>query len=309
MKVLRRKAVILYLCSLIVITIGAIRFMRHKGPSLKSKYHTVEQTVYRQVDGVNLAMDVYRPLNQKAKVPAILFLHGGGWSLGDKSNCSIYGESFTRLGFVCFSADYRLVKGTRNQFPAQLEDVQHCMRWIRANAAKYNIDPNKVAVVGFSSGGHLAAFLGAVDTSPSDKIPLAEFSSKAQCVILYSAVLDLTQDLTTDPAIAGANLQVLAENLVGCKPSENLERFKSASPQFVINEKCSPFLIFQGSSDRTVHPDQSRHFYQKLISLNVKAIYLEFPGEDHIFSQENTSIRCYQTIVSFLKSEFQFPPN
>ena len=93
------------------------------------------------------------------------------------------GNFLARSGFVAFSVDYRLFNGTVNLWPAQLDDVQRAVRWIRANAAKYRVDPNRIGAFGHSAGAQLAALLGMEDTRDNSDPSLAKYSSKVQAVV------------------------------------------------------------------------------------------------------------------------------
>ena len=90
--------------------------------------------------------------------PAVVFLHGGGWRAGNRQEMNHFIEGIARLGYVGITVEYRLVPAAR--FPAQVEDCKAAVRWLRANAGKYRIHPDRIGVVGFSAGGHLASMLG-----------------------------------------------------------------------------------------------------------------------------------------------------
>ena len=98
--------------------------------------------VYGEAGGTKLKLDVYRPTDEVAvKHVGIVLIHGGGWTSFDKSTMDAAGRWLARNGYVAFSIDYRLLSGTKNQWPAQLDDAQLAVRWIRANAKTYDIDP------------------------------------------------------------------------------------------------------------------------------------------------------------------------
>src|SRR5262245_6137695 len=118
---------------------------------------------YCTVDGVELKMDIYFPKNSTGATPLVIFIHGGGWSKGDKAR----GHGLTEFppllaaGFTVASLNYRLAP--EYQFPAMLEDVKCAVRSFRAHASEYNIDPNRIGVWGTSAGAHLASMIGLTD--------------------------------------------------------------------------------------------------------------------------------------------------
>ena len=170
--------------------------------------------VYREIEGQKLLADVYRPISPIGARPAIIFIHGGGWHSGDRNEFAQIAHLFAWLGYVSINITYRLVsaKDDANRFPTQLDDAQFAVRWVRANAARYGINPNQVCAVGSSAGGHLAALLGVQDTRDNSEASLAKFSSRVNCVAAISAPFDLTQSFPVHPDL---NVDKLVRDLVG----------------------------------------------------------------------------------------------
>jgi acetyl esterase/lipase len=109
----------------------------------------------------DLLLDIYEPTDAGAHPrPAVLLIHGGGWTSFDKSTMRNMGKFLARSGFVAFSVDYRLLQGTDNRWPAQLDDVQRAVRWVRANAAKYGVDPDHIGAFGHSAGRAIGGVAG-----------------------------------------------------------------------------------------------------------------------------------------------------
>ncbi len=145
---------------------------------------SVKQDVpYAIVGGHPLLVDIYEPGEHSDLRPAVVLIHGGAWTSFDKGTMTSMGNFLARSGFVAFSVDYRLFNGTVNLWPAQLDDVQRAVRWIRANAAKYRVDPNRIGAFGHSAGAQLAALLGMEDTRDNSDPSLAKYSSKVQAVV------------------------------------------------------------------------------------------------------------------------------
>jgi dipeptidyl aminopeptidase/acylaminoacyl peptidase len=112
----------------------------------------------------------------------------------DKSTMRGMGQFLARHGFVAFAVDYRLFHGKDNLWPARLDDVQRAARWVRANASKYAVSPEKMGAFGHSAGGHLAALLGKEDTRDNSDAALAKYSSRVQAVVDVSGPTDFTKD-------------------------------------------------------------------------------------------------------------------
>src|SRR5450755_2486951 len=121
-----------------------------------------EDVLYGSVNGSQLRLDIYKPGTgdsglQPALHPAVLLIHGGGWSSLDKSTMHTMGQFLARHGLVAFAVDYRLFQGTQDRWPAQLDDVQRAVRWVRANASTYGVKPEQLGAFGHSAGAQLAA--------------------------------------------------------------------------------------------------------------------------------------------------------
>src|SRR5579875_1001408 len=159
----------------------------------------VEQNVqYGAPDHTELVLNVYEPSDTSSPHPAVILIHGGSWTSGDKSSMAGMAGFLAREGFVAFAVDYRLFDGKHNAWPVQLDDVQRAVRWIRANAAKYNVQPDHVGAFGHSAGAQLAALLGMEETHDNSDRALAGFSSKVQAVVDVSGPSDFNRDHDAD---------------------------------------------------------------------------------------------------------------
>ena len=160
----------------------------------------IQQDVeYGKPGGESLLLDIYQPPEKPTHPrPAVVLIHGGGWTNFDKSTMRGMANFLAHSGFVAVSINYRLLTANGNRWPAQLDDAQRAVRWLRANASKYNIDAAHIGAFGHSAGAQLAALLGLVDTrenetrgndrrsndtSDSTDPALAKFSSKVQAVV------------------------------------------------------------------------------------------------------------------------------
>ena len=145
--------------------------------------------VYKTVNGAVLTLDLYCPEKFSGAVPVIIYIHGGGWRSGRKERCPAV--ALVQDGYAVASIDYRLTSTA--PFPAQIEDCKAAVRWLRANAAKYNLDADRIGVWGMSAGGHLAALLGTSGGVPElegsgDNM---QYSSQVQAVCDVAGPADL----------------------------------------------------------------------------------------------------------------------
>ncbi len=186
--------------------------------------------------------------------PAIVVIHGGGWLEGDKSSFAsrkhgVPGniEEFADLGFVAATINYRL--SGEAPFPAALEDCQNAVRWLRAHAKEYNIDPDHIGAYGNSAGGHLALLLGSAskDVKTATEGPYSEQSSAVQAVVSDSGPIDLLYQSTNSSL-----KQVVVKFLGGPADKDRLETYKNASPMNQIHPKMPPILLIYGVSDDQV---------------------------------------------------------
>lgn len=231
---------------------------------------TVQQdVVYAKVIGTELHVDIYEPAGTSVKPrPAVILIHGGGWSAFDKSTMRGMGGFLSRSGFVAFAVDYRLFRAGENRWPAQLDDVQRAVRWVRANASKYGVDPDHIGAFGHSAGAQLAALLGMEDTRDNSDPALAKYSSRVEAVVDVSGPSDFTRDHDADG-------DQFLTNFLGAPFSQNPGVWRDASPVFHVSKKDAPFLIFHGTKDESVPVAQAQELYDKLKSAGVPADFVK----------------------------------
>ncbi len=219
--------------------------------------------------GSELHLDVYEPAGRGAEIrPAMLLIHGGGWTSLDKSTMRGMGQFLARSGFVAVSVDYRLLQGTENRWPAQLDDVQRAVRWVRANAAKYGLDPERIGAFGHSAGAQLAALLGMEETRDNSDRALAKYSSRVQAVVDVSGPTDFTVDHDPDG-------DAFLANFLGAGYSKHSEVWREASPAFHVSKKDAPFLIVHGTEDQNVPISQAQELFKKLQSAGLPVSFIK----------------------------------
>jgi acetyl esterase/lipase len=238
--------------------------------------------VYEQVGGRSLRLDIYSPKTIARPLPAVLWIHGNRWLVGSKSR----GPSFNLMGkgYIVVSLDYRL--SGEAPFPAAIEDCKAAVRWLRANAATYHIDPDHIGAWGHSAGGHLAALLGTtggvaqlegVGGNPT-------ISSRVQAVCDMSAPSDL---LHFYESVSGSNdesarrAKSAIEQFVGGPVEQNRAKAIAASPVTYVTHDDAPILLIHGENDMSIPASQSEMFAAKLKAAGVDVTLDIAQGRGH----------------------------
>lgn len=237
--------------------------------------------------GERQMLDVYVPTDAKGALPLVVWIHGGGWRRGSKTHCPAL--PLVQHGYIVASINYRLSE--RAKFPAQIEDCKAALRWLRAHAKKYHIDPKRVGVWGDSAGGHLAALLGTSgDVKELEgKEGNSDQSSRVQAVIDWYGPSDF---LHLDRALDRPDSPV--SHLLGGPVEENKDKARQASPVTFVSKDDPPFLIMHGDKDRLVHINQSERLAEALKKAGVKVSFKRIEGAGHggreFFSDENRKL-------------------
>ncbi len=238
---------------------------------------SVERDVVYGVHGEEkLLLDIYEPvLSDSSARPAVVLIHGGGWTSYDKSTMQGMGNFLARTGFVAVSVNYRLLRGNENRWPVQLDDVQTAVRWLRANAAKYDINPDRIGAFGHSAGAQLASLLGMQETRDNSDLALAKYSSRVQAVVDVSGPTDFL-------ANGGGDDDTAMADLFGGDSAKLSAVWRSASPVFQVAKSNAPFLIVHGTSDTTVPMAQAQELYDKLQMAGVPVTFVKV-DDGHTF--------------------------
>ncbi len=201
-------------------------------------------------------LDIYLPLNAKGKVPLIIFVHGGGWLGNDKyADIGYMKKTVAEIvsnGFALASIDYRFA--TQAIFPAQMQDCNRAVSFLIDNAEKYGFNKNRIAVMGFSAGGHLASLMGLSKNNNVESF----FMKDTNKSFSFKAVVDFygPAELILFP---GANDPKSPESLlIGATPLSRPDLAKAASPVTYVDKNDPPFLIIHGEKDDLVSPKQSQ---------------------------------------------------
>jgi len=261
---------------------------------------TIERdVVYATAQGTPLLLDLAMPKTGNGPFPVVVFLHGGGWSEGNRQEMNHFIEGVAGLGYVGVTVAYRLVPAAR--FPAQLEDCKAAVRWLRANAAKYRINPKRIGVVGFSAGGHLASMLGV--TGKNDGLEGAggnpDQSSRVQAVVSFFGLTDFsTRDWPRDLENG------VIEPFLGGSFANHADEYRRASPITYVTSDAPPFLFFHGSEDKLVPVDQSKRLGEKLRNAGVFAEVNVLEGEGHGFT-DATNQKAMRRMLDFLDAHLK----
>ncbi|MDO1511112.1 alpha/beta hydrolase [Maribacter confluentis] len=201
-------------------------------------------------------LDIYLPKNTKKEVPLVIFVHGGGWLVNDKyADIGYMKRTVAEIldqGYALASIDYRF--STQAIFPAQIQDCNRAVSFLVDNADTYGFDTERMAVMGFSAGGHLATMMG---LSKNNDIPNF-FMPDTNTMFKFKAVVDFygPAELILFP---GANDPKSPEALlIGAAPIDRPDLAREASPVTYVDEKDPPFLIIHGEKDELVSPKQSQ---------------------------------------------------
>jgi acetyl esterase/lipase len=245
-------------------------------------------------------LDIYLPPNAKGKVPLIIFVHGGGWLGNDKyADIGYMKKTVAEIvsnGFALASIDYRFA--TQAIFPAQMQDCNRAVSFLIDNAEKYGFNKNRIAVMGFSAGGHLASLMGLSKNNNVESF----FMKDTNKSFSFKAVVDFygPAELILFP---GANDPKSPESLlIGATPLSRPDLAKAASPVTYVDKNDPPFLIIHGEKDDLVSPKQSQLLSSWLNVAGVKnelIIVKEAPHFGEMFDTDEIRIK----VLDFLKKK------
>ncbi|MBI3850951.1 MAG: alpha/beta hydrolase [Verrucomicrobia bacterium] len=253
-----------------------------------------EQAIeYSNPDNQHLQLNLARPKNATGPLPAILCIHGGGFRAGHRDGYNKLCLTLAQKGYVAATASYRL--SPKYQFPAAVHDVKAAVRWLRANAKKYNLDPDHIGVTGGSAGGHLAQFLGVtagVKQFEGDG-GNAEQSSSVACVVNFYGPSDFTKSYGKSvdaaevlPLFFGGNLE------------QERHKHITGSPLYWVTPDAAPTLCIHGTDDKYVAYEQATWIVDRLKACDVEAELLTLQGAGHGFKGADAE-RADEAMLAF----------
>jgi acetyl esterase/lipase len=230
---------------------------------------------YGQAGGVSLKLDASVPEGE-GPFPVAILVHGGGWSGGDKANVGSEGQGadvspwfapLTAAKFTWFSINYRLAPAHR--WPACFDDVQTAIRWVKAHAAEFKGDANRIAIFGHSAGGHLATLAGVLGAG----------DTRVQAIVGYAPVTDFEYEL---PVRGGLSTSLQALHNQPKEPTAaSLAILRATAPINLVKPGLPPFLLLHGDADKTVPYQTSVNFQARLRAAGVRCDLITIPGAPH----------------------------
>jgi len=254
---------------------------------------------YREMGGVALRATLYRPPGRPERpLPAIIFVHGGGWSAGDRGQFARHSAFLAaHHGIAGLCIDYRLT--TVAPYPACVQDARAAVRWLQSNAGQFGIDAARIAIGGSSSGAHIAAMVATEGDIESDvEAQAAAVTSQLplKAAVFCAGVYRLPVDLPDSLTIASMAM------LLGGRAEDMPDRYRQASPLGHISPRCPPTLLLHGSADRVISYRQSQEFAARLRQAGVLAEVEIFDGRDHGQLNDPANLaRTMGCMVGFLK--------
>jgi acetyl esterase/lipase len=253
--------------------------------------------------GQRSMLDIVRPkASSNEKRPAVLLVHGGGFRRGNRQSQLPVAIKLAERGYVAAAVSYRL--SPRHQFPAPVEDVKAAVRYLRANAARFGIDPDRIGAMGGSAGGHLVLFLGLTPNVAEfeGSGPNREYSSRVSCVVNYYGPTDFTQSYAKSVDAA----EVLPLFLGGDLKSNRLAHMRS-SPLNWVTPQAAPVLSIHGTEDTFVAYEHSVWITERLLAAGVPAELETIPGAGHGFKGGDAE-RAEQRAFAYLDKQLKNTP-
>jgi pectinesterase len=224
-----------------------------------------------------MRLDLYLPKNRAKPAPAVVYIHGGGWSAGVKTDFRRQAAALAARGIAGVCIEYSLVPAAT--WPEPLYEAKAAVRWMRAQALKYGFDVNRMAAAGGSAGGQLAALLGTTADDPKYEGNLGnpKQSTRVKAVVAFNPVLDM-------PALArNDSTSKIVIRYLGATYAEKPDVWAEASPIDHVSNRAADFLFLHGDADTTVPIAQSEAMAAKLQKLGIHAEIFTAPGAKHAF--------------------------
>jgi acetyl esterase/lipase len=236
---------------------------------------------YATVDGVELKVDVWQPTGvATGPRPAMIYVFGGGWVTGDRKQMPAYFQWLTSQGLTVFAVDYRLATPGNPVWDKAPGDVKCAVGWVRANAARHGIDPNRIVLSGNSAGGNLAML--AAYTAGDDRVPAscAVADTSVRAVVEFYGPTDLAAAYRD--ADASDTLDRL-ESYLGGAPTDQADRYSRNSPVTYVRPGLPPTLLLHGARDSVVPAAQATELAGKLTAAGVPNSVVMLPATEHSF--------------------------
>ena len=241
--------------------------------------------VFASPDGVQLKLNLYRPL-ARGKYSAVIILYGGAWQQGTAENDESFSRYLAAQGYSIIAIEYR--HAPKYKFPAQLEDVQTALQYIQQHTEDFEVDPECIALMGRSAGGHLASLV----TYQQNVMPI-------KALVNYYAPSNLIEGYHEPPFPNPIKTRKILQSFLGGTPEALPKLYQQASPFYYVKPNLPPSLLVYPGRDHVVQPKFGRRLYQKLQDNNNQAILLTIPWAEHafdaVFSGVSNQLALYYT--------------
>ncbi|MEI6232269.1 MAG: alpha/beta hydrolase [Planctomycetota bacterium] len=249
-------------------------------------------------DEQHLQVNLARPKTGDGPFPAIVCIHGGGFRAGKREGYDKLCISLAQQGYVAITVTYRLAP--KYQFPAAVYDCKAAVRWLRANAAKYHIDPARIGVTGGSAGGHLAQFLGVTNgVKEFEGAGNLDQSSDVSCVVNFYGPSDLTKSY--DKSV---DAKVVLPLFFGGDLTTKMKEHVNGSPLTWVSEKSVPTLCVHGTDDKFVAYEQATWLVDKMKANKVEIELLTLQGAGHGFKGDDAQ-KADAALLAFFDSHLK----
>lgn len=257
---------------------------------------------YSSPGGESLQLDLAKPKDGEGPFPAVMCIHGGGFRAGTREGYDSLCVRLAEQGYVAATITYRLAP--KHQFPAAIYDCKAALRYLRANAAKYKIDPDRIGVTGGSAGGHLAQFVGLTGGLPQFEGDGGnpEQSTAVKCVVNVYGPSDFTESYGKS-----VDAHVVLPMWLGGNLQEARKRHIEASPLYWVTPAAAPTLVIHGTHDQYVAYEQGVWMVEKLLAANVEAVLFTLPNAGHGFKGED-QVKAEQAMFAFFEKHLKGEP-
>ena len=258
-------------------------------------YRVAPNITYLTANNFEVKLDVYQARDATTSNPTLVYFHGGGWVAGSKEASSLTFLPFLSMGWNVVNVEYRLAK--ISLAPAAVQDALCALRWVHRNGKEYNVDTNRLVVMGNSAGGHLALTTGMSPASESlDSLCPGTEELKVAAVINWYGITDVNE------LLAGTNIRNFAVAWLGGM-SNREEIAKRVSPLTYVRAGLPPVISIQGDADPTVPYSQNVRLHQALDKAGIRNELVTIPGGKHGGFSDAEMTKAYAAIRAFLDKQ------
>ena len=277
-------------------------------PNLFPKKQDVSQVVtdtkiYTVSDTGNVELNVYHLSDDKKNKPVMIFIHGGGWVFGSKTDHEYYSKVFAENGYVTFSVDYDISSKTRHLAKTTEKQILEAFAWVKKHAAEYGADAEDLYVTGGSAGGNLAIEIafkinsGIYSTSSDGtRVP------KVKAVSVTFPVADPADFYRNDDMILGGVARNMAYSYTGCSPEEDPELYRSITPVNFITKDAPAVNMLVGREDSLVPPKAAYELADAMVKAGVDCQLIIIPFGNHMFEMADGGMGCN----AYLETSFKW---